>query len=342
MEKEERSGFAGWLSKQSLALRILVFSFFVVLAIGLIFAATGLLYYFNVRNYPRIQPVAVAEDVVTTEFASLPDADSYPAALVATADGTLYTGSFVSGVVWQIAPDGSLSEIAGSREQIGSVISLEYADGIYVLDQLAALNSSGTKLWRIDANGLSLLHDLPEIAHPNDVTLDDSGRVYISDLQAGIVYRLDEAGLSVWWQAPNNDFAPAGLAHANGRILISDALRGEIFAIPTTASDTEAERATIFASDVELGFNGMSMGANGKLYVADLLNNEVWEMGLDGVGRVLAGYYRGSSNVAYDASRNRIFVNNWDQSWLLPQEFFVISFTVEPRLPFSIDVIEFG
>jgi hypothetical protein len=342
METEERSGFIGWLSKQSLPTRIIVFSLFVVLAVGLIFSATGLLYYFNVRNYPRIKPIAVAEDVQSSEFATLPDADSYPAALAAASDGSLYAGSYVSGAIWLIAPDGSMSEIPGSREQLGSVISLELSDGLYVLDQREPFNTGGAKLWFYQSGGLSLLRDLPELEQANDITVDAEGRVYITDLQGGKIYRIDSAGLSIWWQAPDETYAPAGLAYNNGQILLSDALRGEIYAIPENAADTEAERTMIFSGDVDLGFNGMSMGTNGKLYVADLLNNQVWEIGLDGFGRVLASYYRGSSNVAYDASQNRIFVNNWDQSWLVPKEFFGITFNVEPRLPFSIDVIEYS
>src|SRR5688572_1434929 len=101
METDEH-GFIARLSKQALPVRILAFSLFVALAIGLIFAATGLLYYFNVRNYPRIKPIALTETVITREFVSLPDADSYPAALAVSGDGTLYTGSYVSGAVWQI------------------------------------------------------------------------------------------------------------------------------------------------------------------------------------------------------------------------------------------------
>jgi outer membrane protein assembly factor BamB len=275
METDEH-GFIARLSKQALPLRILAFSLFVVLAIGLIFAATGLLYYFNVRNYPRIKPVALTESVITQEFVSLPDADSYPAALAVAGDGTLYTGSYVSGVLWQIAPDGSMSEIPNSRGQIGSVISLEYADGLYVLDNLEALSSGGAKLWRINETGVNLLQDLPDMLQANDITVDAEGRVYIADL-AGKIYRLDSTGLNIWWQVPSADYAPAGLAYENETIFVSDALRGEIYAIPTNASDTEAERTVLFTSTEAVGFNGMSIGANGKLFVADLLNNQVWE-----------------------------------------------------------------
>lgn len=339
MDNEER-GFVAWLSKQALPLRILAFSLFVLLAVGLIFAATGLLYYFNVANYPRIKPIALEENLITREFVSLPDADSYPAALTVSGSGTLYTGSYVSGAVWQIAPDGTMSEIPNSREQIGSVISLEYSDALYVLDNLEALNTGGAKLWRMDETGINLLVDMPDVLQANDISVDDEGRVYIADL-AGKIYRMGSTGLTVWWQVPSADYAPAGLAYANGTIFVSDALRGEIYTIPTNASDTEAERTVLFTSTENVGFNGMSIGAD-KLFVADLLNNQVWEIGMDGSARRLAGYYRGSSNVAYDANSNRVFVNNWDQSWLLPKDFFIISFYVEPRLPFSIDMIEFG
>jgi hypothetical protein len=349
METDERGGFIGWLTKQSLPLRVLAFSLFIVAAVGLIFGLTALLYYFNVSNYPRINPIALAEDVVVAEFATLPDDDSYPAALAVSSSGTLYTGSYLSGVVWRIAPDASMSEVSQSREQIGSVISLEVAadNSLYILDHLEALVNGGAKIWRLDDAGLSLVQAIPSetINQPNDISIDAEGRLYISDLQGGKIFRLDSTGLSVWWEVPSFDYAPAGLDYDAGsdRLLISDALRGEIYAIPTNASDTEAERIVLFDSAEDVGFNGIDLGMNGRLYAADLLNNQVWEIELGlGTDRAIAGYYRGSSTVAYDASSNRLFVNNWDQSWLVPLDYYFISLSFSPRLPFSIDVIDLG
>jgi sugar lactone lactonase YvrE len=348
MESEERRGFIGWLSKQELAIRILAFSLFVTLAIGLIFSATALLYYINVQNYPRVQPAAFATDVTVAEFVQLPDEDSYPAALAISPSGTLYTASFVSGAIWRIAPDGSLSEVPQSREQIGSVISLESSSDnlLYILDHLEPLQNGGAKIWRLDETGLSLLQDIDSatILQPNDMTIDAEGRLYISDLQGGKIYRLDETGLSLWWQVPSRDYAPAGLAYdaQNQRILISDALLGQIYAIPSNTTVTEAERVLLFDSAEEVGFNGIALGAD-KIYTADLLNNQVWEIDPSlQTARVLASHYRGSSNVVYDASANRLFVNNWDQSWLVPLDYYFISLTFQPRLPFSVDTINLG
>jgi streptogramin lyase len=207
METEERRGFIGWITKQGLPVRILAFSLFVAIAIGLIFGATALLYYINVQNYPRIKPIAVAADVTVSEFATLPDADSYPAALAISSDGALYTGGYVSGAVWRIAPDGSVSEVPQSREQIGSVISLEVGSDntLYILDHLDPLNNGGAKVWKLDDSGLSLVQEMDSatILQPNDSTLDSEGRLYISDLQGGKILRLDSTGLSVWWQVPS-------------------------------------------------------------------------------------------------------------------------------------------
>jgi sugar lactone lactonase YvrE len=349
MESEERRGFIGWLTKQGLPIRIVAFSLFIALAVGLIFGATALLYYINVQNYPRVQPAAFTTDVTVAEFVQLPDEDSYPAALAISPSGTLYTASFVSGAIWRIAPDASLSEVPQSREQIGSVISLESSGDnvLYILDHLEPLQNSGAKIWRLDDSGLSLVQEIDSatILQPNDMTLDAEGRLYISDLQGGKIYRLDESGLSLWWQVPSPDYAPAGLSYdaQNQRILISDALLGQIYAIPTSTTVTEAERVLLFDSAEEVGFNGIALGADGKIYAADLLNNQVWEIdpSID-TARVLASHYRGSSNLVYDASANRLFVNNWDQSWLVPLDYYFISLKVQPRLPFSVDMINLG
>lgn len=343
MENDERGGFLVWLSQQALPLRIAAFSFFVIAVVGVIFAATGLLYYFNVNNYPRLVPLALVDGVTTREFAQLNAADAYPAALAISETGTLYTGSYMTGAVWRIAPDGSSSEIAGTVDAIGSVISLETAAvDVYVLDHIAPLNSTGAKIWQINDAGISLLHDLPSILNANDLAIDAEGRFYVTDLQSGTIYRIDASGTNAWWQAPSSDYAPAALFYDEGRILISDAVRGEIYAIPTSATDSEAERTLLFATAETVGFNGIVMGSDDIVYAADLLNNQVWEIHLAGNARVLAGNYRGASNLAYDAAKIQLFVNNWDQSWLLPKDFFFMSFNIAPRLPFSIDMIELG
>ena len=96
-----------------------------------------------VGSAPRSQAVAERDGISVSEFAALPDEDAYPAALAIAADGTVYTGSYQTGALWAISPDGAISEIADSRARIGSITGLDLGpDGaLYILDRIAALES---------------------------------------------------------------------------------------------------------------------------------------------------------------------------------------------------------
>ena len=55
-----------------------------------------------------------------------------------------------------------------------------------------------------------------------------------------------------------------------------------------------------------------------------------------GLGRAyIAGLFRGASDIDYSAVNNRLYVSNFDSFSLVVQ-------ATQPRLPFAIDVIEFG
>src|SRR5512134_2824788 len=86
---------------------------------------------------PRVISTSLVPNVTVRQFASLPDNNAYPAAVVAAPDGTVYTGSFATGAVWAIDPDGTLHELRDTRDSIGAVTGLAIApDGaILVVDQ---------------------------------------------------------------------------------------------------------------------------------------------------------------------------------------------------------------
>jgi sugar lactone lactonase YvrE len=193
------------------------------------------------------------------------------------------------------------------------------------------------------------------IGLPNDITLDDAGNIYIADIQydagfrTGRVLRIVAGSTDIdeWWEAPDagpdNPSAPAGLAFSatTNTLLITDAARNAIVAVPLGVDDPETSTQILYEftgeEDVP-GLNGITVAPDGTIFVAAL--------GLDRVARLedgkldyLAAGFRGGSDLAFDATRNRLFVNNWDQRWLLPVRFLFLSQNVPARLPFSVDVL---
>lgn len=353
-KEKEQSGLILWLSQQALPIRVASFFVFVVLIVGLIIGATVGLYYFNVSSYPRLVPFALADNVRVYEYATLEGEEAYPSAVASTADGTLYTGSYIEGVIWQIDPDGNISEVADTRDNIGSVIGIDVAeDGtVYILDHLDPFDAGGAKIWQISANGLELSADIPErgdvsLLKPNDIAVTPDGRIFVLDISLGQILSIEGETVEIWWQAPDSTYQIAGLAYnsVNDSLLITDAARTAIYEIPVSAENPEAARQIIFVDENTQSppaFNGIDVADDGTIYVAAFDLNEIWEIVPNtNEFTILANNYRGSSDIAYDNANQRLYVNNWDQSWLIPITLVVMQVDLPPRLPFSVDVIEF-
>lgn len=352
-QNKEQSGPILWLSQQALPIRFITFIVAMVLIIGAVIGLTGGLYYLNVSNFPRLNPAAFSDSVTVSEFVTFEDEETYPAAVTSASDGTLYTGSYVHGAVWRVFSNGDAFEISQTRDLIGSVIGIDVGeDGtVYVLDHIDAFATGNAKIWRISGDTVETIMDttidsMLSIGKPNDIAVGTDGRVYLLDIALGQILVIDDSGRSIFWQAPDASYQIAGLAYhpVNDSLLISDAGKSAIYEIPVNASDTEAERQTLFINEEIVShpaFNGLSVAEDGIIYVSAFNQNEIWQI-IPGTNEhtVLAGNYRGASDVAYDTANQRLYVNNWDQSWLIPITLVVMQVDVPPRLPFSVDIIE--
>ncbi len=306
--------------------------------------------WFVIGSAPRSQAVAVAKNLSVSEFVTLPDDDAYPAALAIDADGTLYTGSYETGALWSISPDGDRRELPGSRERIGAVSGLDSAsDGaLYILDRIAPLNAEGALVWRYADGDLAPLFEIRSEAFfgnvlPDDIAVDSEGRIYISD-RLGHVLRysmmgepLGHRGDVYWWAAPCREKCEiTGIAYdrANNALVIADPADESVYRVDIT-DGPPGDRRTLLrgaAQKSDFGFDGIALSPDGDIYIALLNWNRVARVA-DGELVMLAKDFRGASDVTYDGTRNRLYVTNWNQ--------FGLAFGTRPQLPFAIDVIKF-
>ena len=300
-----------------------------------------------VGSAPRSQAVAEREGVSVSEFAALPDEDAYPAALAIGADGTVYTGSYLTGALWSISPDGAINEIAQSRGRIGSITGLDIAaDGaLYILDRVSALESKGALIWRFHGGELHAVAQIPAdpsvgVMLPDDIAVDGAGLIYVSDRDPARVWRYSSAGenLGVFWRPPAGvEAAPTGLAYDAGRgtILISDSAGDALYRVPAGASELaealdSTETLINDRAQKGYGFDGLDVTPDGEIYLALLAWNRAARL-QDGELRMLARDFRGASDLVYDAARNRLIVTNWNQ--------FSLGFGTRPQLPFALDAV---
>jgi len=300
-----------------------------------------------VGSAQRSQAIAERESVSVSEFTALPDEDAYPAALAIAADGTVYSGSYQTGALWSISPEGIVAEIADSRDRIGSVTGLDVApDGaLYILDRIAALESKGAILWRYQVGVLQSVVQIPAdrsigLQLPDDIAVDSAGQIYISDRDPPRVWRYSSQGqnLGVFWRPPADQAAaPTGLAYDARRdaILISDSAQDALYRVPAGA--TELAQAidsteTLFNDGARkgYGFDGIAVTPAGEVYLALLAWNRAARLE-NGELQMLARDFRGASDLVYDAARHRLIVTNWNQ--------FSLGFGTRPQLPFALDAV---
>lgn len=295
-------------------------------------------------NTGREQSVALVDGVTVREFATLPDDDAYPSGIAVGPDGTVYTGSYVSGAVWSITPDGVIREVPNTREQIGAVSGLTVgADGsVYVVDQLDAdVVTFGGDVKRIAPDGAITTFATPDdergFVLPDDIALDAQGRVYVSDRGRSEVWRFepDGSGGVAWWTAPEPAAdvrpAPTGLAYdpAHDAIIVTDSNLNAIYRVPVANAEAELlfrHRGQEFVP----GLDGVAVAPDGTIYAAALSQNGLVRLNNDEL-EYIVGVFRGISDV--DWFDNRLYATNFDSfSLLVP--------AVRPRLPFALDVVE--
>lgn len=297
-------------------------------------------------NTARQEAISLVDGVSVRQLAALPDDDAYPSS-VAAFEGGVYTGSYATGAVWRIGADGTVSEVAGSRDAIGAVSGLAVApDGmLYVVDQQDTdTRSAGGDLKRILPDGsIETVADLADdggFITPDDVALDAGGRVYVTDRGRNEVWRFEPDGSgALFWSLPaleGDDVQTAitGLAYdaAANAMIVTEPERNTIYRVPVDGGEAEVVYQMAANAEFPPGFDGVTVTSDGTLYVAALGQNGIVRVDGDTI-TYIAGQFRGSSDV--DAGPDgQLYVTNWDQSALaLP--------LVQPRLPFGIDVIAF-
>lgn len=318
----------------------------------LLVALFALLSFGSLNSAARTQGTALLPGVTVRQFAALPDNDAYPPALAIAADGTVYTGSFASGAVWAISPDGAqVIEVPGTRDGIGSVSALApLSDGsLLVLDVLDTdPRTAGGRVVRVQ-NGLVTPYAEPDdtrgFVSPNDMVVTPDGALFVTDGGRNEVWRFDtnaggEIEGRVWWVAPTAASAGqprtflTGIAYdpAHDALLITDPETSTIYRAALSDGATEVvyrHGNRPFPPE----FDGLTVAPDGTIFAA--------AFGQNGVARVdgnellyIAGLFRGSSDVER-AADGRLIVTNFDQSALvIPM--------IQPQLPFALDVIELG
>jgi hypothetical protein len=320
--------------------RILFFALMMVGGLLLLGGLTVFLILLSVNSTERATALALQDDVTVEQFAALPGEDAYPAAVTVSPTGTVYTGSYATGTLWSITPDGTVNEVPGSNDALPSITGLDFAaDGtLYILARTSSdPRGAGGSIWRLGADGnLSKFATIEEeggFIAPDDITVDAQGQVYATDRGRREVWRwnVDGTGGTAWWSSDEEEVVPTGLAYdaANNAVIVTDFSLNTVSRIPVEGG--EAEEVYRYTATENLpSFDGVAAAPDGTLYVAALEQNGIVTF-QDGEMVYLAGNFRGGNDVAI-APDGRLYVTNFDsRSLVVPG--------VRPQLPFALDLV---
>jgi sugar lactone lactonase YvrE len=283
-----------------------------------------------------VQPGASVQTLV-----ELAGERAHPEAITLGPDGFLYSGSFCTGEIWRISPEGDLEIYLAEDSGVSAASGMAFApDGtLYVVDREDCdPRRSTSSVKRISPDGMvDAWGRVSTDQILNGLAFDANGHLYATDSQDGVVLVFDDAGNpSEWWRIPEpfDDSLPTGITYDTARdaLIIADSNNGAIFRVPIV--DGSAGESQVLLDDPSRALDGLTQDEQGRIIATVINTSEVIRIDENGSVTILAQNFREPSDAAY--LDGRLYVTNFDSVSLAP----FVSILIDPSLPFTIDVID--
>jgi sugar lactone lactonase YvrE len=164
----------------------------------------------------------------------------------------------------------------------GEILDLSWAAG---LQNPTGMAVAGDRLFVVERSGLAEIDTgTGEIVarHPaagqgflNDAAADGSGNIYVSDSRGGVLYRLAEGGLEVWFEGEEIS-QPNGLHVCRGRLLVGN--NGDRMLKAIDLATREITTVAVMGPGI---MDGIASDAEGN-YIVSHWEGRVYRIGPDG------------------------------------------------------------
>jgi sugar lactone lactonase YvrE len=206
----------------------------------------------------------------------------FPESITSTADGTIYAGSMMSGLIFKgKMGDPMATQWAPPASEGPPSVAGVYADeksgllwACYV--DLAAFGGgasmpSNLRTYSLADGSLKGTYALPEKSFCNDIATTADGTAYIADTSGARIMRLKPgaAELETWYADASLGGVDGISFAADGAMYINNVMTGKLFRV-NVGTDGAATGVTEIATSTPLkGPDGMRFGEDGKLYLAE-------------------------------------------------------------------------
>ena len=218
--------------------------------------------------------------------------NQFPEGLSVSPDGTILVGILSTGEIMRVTPNGTASKLAQVPLPTGGLLVGVFAADSTNVYALVSSNDEKNGVWYVSNHGRSVqqVAKLPVGTFLNDLVLDRTGRLYVTDSIGGRVFRVLATGAVETWAQHSlllgNVAAPGpigfpiganGIAMAPSRdalyVAVSEGAR--IVRIPIRP-DGSAGAITVVAENRALdGADGIDVGPNGVIYAAVNGQNQI-------------------------------------------------------------------
>jgi uncharacterized protein (TIGR03437 family) len=297
------------------------------------FASTGEMYLVDQLNH-RVRAVSVADVVETIAGSDHLSGDGGPAtdaalftprAVTLDAVGNLYIADSENAAVRRVGIDGVIETVAGGAAfaalgdggpAVGARLRGLLDIAIHPNGELYIADTSAARVRRVDASGVITtvaggasfqstgdggLATEAGLRFPQRITIDSAGNLYIADLTANVVRKVDASGIinTVVGNGTNGfsgDGGPATEAEINRPRGIVALATGDLYVAEGTRI-RHVNPAGVINTLVELPFliNSMSRTRSGDLLVTSSQSSTLYRVGLEGTSERFGGFPFGFS-----------------------------------------------
>ncbi|MEQ1768780.1 MAG: hypothetical protein ABL879_02995 [Devosia sp.] len=282
--------------------------------------------------------VAHAQDLAKLQIGD--NQKAFPESITTTADGTIYAGSLMAGVVFKGMMGGATATAwtQPAKEgppSIAGVLADEKSGLLWVCYVDLAAFAGGPALpsilrtYALADGTLKNAYSLPDKSFCNDIAIAADGTAYVADTSGARIMRLKPGAteLETWYA----DAALGGVDgisfDASGALYINNVMSGKLHRVGIGADGAAAGLTEIATSTPLKGPDGMRFGDDGKLYLAENAAGQVDALTITGDTadvKVLKGGF--DTPTAVSKTGNTLFVGEAKFSQMQaadPGQFFV-------------------